>query len=59
LETVRAESAFCVDVQRLPFASTLVNRHLAGHAQCVADLRFARPEFTKHLGDTPGFDPAW
>lgn len=47
-----------VDVQTFAFSASQFHGQLAGHSQCVADLRFASSEFSEHFGDRACFETA-
>ena len=57
-EADRSKGAFGVDVEAFAFAAAHVEGKLTGDGKGVADLRFARSEFTKDFSDRPGFDAA-
>ena len=42
----------------LAFGASLLKRQLAGDAECVAQLRLARAELAKNLGDRASLDSA-
>eukprot|EP01139_Manchomonas_bermudensis_P015171 Amastigsp_a509628_311.p1 type:complete len:384 gc:universal Amastigsp_a509628_311:42-1193(+) len=57
-ESLGAERALRVDVEALALAATRSKRELARHREGVAELRLARPELAKELGDRAGLDAA-
>lgn len=54
-----AERALRVDVEALALATTHAHGQLASDGECVAELRLARAELAKHLGDCARLDSTW
>ena len=54
-QTLGAEGALRVDVQRLALAAALLHRQLADDGERVTELRLARPELSVELGEGPRF----
>ena len=57
-EALRPKGALGVNVHGLALGPTLLHWQLARHAERVAQLRLARAELTKELGDRPRLDAA-
>ena len=54
-QTLGAEGALRVDVQRLALAAALLHRQLADDGERVTELRLARSELSVELGEGPRF----
>lgn len=59
LQTLGTERPFRVNVNGLSLGTTFRDSHLARDAKSVAELRLARAEFTKDLGNGPSFNPSF
>jgi hypothetical protein len=58
-QTNRSEGTLSVDVEAFAFTAAHAHRKLARNGKGMANLRLSSPEFSKHLGYSASFDPAW
>jgi len=57
-KTLWSESSFTVNKHGFASATTLTLWHLAGDAECVAQLSLPCSKLAKQLSDTSSFNPA-